>query len=201
MRWNWSNNDRTKVHNKWGALESSPNHPSPDPWKHYLPWNQSLGPERRETTALRGWGMLSLLLWPVLSYTGLRKPHGRRSLVGYSPWGGKELDTTATSFHFQGLIGRCMVLLVETLMFSYKGLWGSADHNWSNTRCPGVNPRRPQTPFTSGREKVSLAQQEVPRPFRCPWCLGIAIWMPFLAVFSMVFRIIQRIYCFPSENV
>jgi len=22
------------------------------------------------------------------------KPHGQRSLVGYSPWGGKELDTT-----------------------------------------------------------------------------------------------------------
>ncbi|XDA74027.1 hypothetical protein R6Z07F_004246 [Ovis aries] len=24
----------------------------------------------------------------------LRKPHGQRSLVGYSPWGHKELDTT-----------------------------------------------------------------------------------------------------------
>ena len=29
------------------------------------------------------------------------KSHGRRSLVGYSPWGGKELDTTERlHFHF-----------------------------------------------------------------------------------------------------
>ena len=30
------------------------------------------------------------------------KPHGQRSLVGYSPWGRKELDTTEQlHFHFQ----------------------------------------------------------------------------------------------------
>ena len=29
-----------------------------------------------------------------LQYSGLENPHGRRSLVGYSPWGRKELDTT-----------------------------------------------------------------------------------------------------------
>ena len=28
-------------------------------------------------------------------YSGLENPHGQRSLVGYSPWGFKELDTTA----------------------------------------------------------------------------------------------------------
>ena len=27
-------------------------------------------------------------------YSCLEKPHGQRSLVGYSPWGRKELDTT-----------------------------------------------------------------------------------------------------------
>jgi len=27
-------------------------------------------------------------------YSCLEKPHGQRSLVGYSPWGCKELDTT-----------------------------------------------------------------------------------------------------------
>ena len=27
-----------------------------------------------------------------LQYSGLRNPHGQRSLVGYSPWGLKELD-------------------------------------------------------------------------------------------------------------
>ena len=29
-----------------------------------------------------------------LQYSCLEKPHGQRSLVGYSPWGGKEWDTT-----------------------------------------------------------------------------------------------------------
>ena len=29
-----------------------------------------------------------------LQYSGLENPHGQRSLVGYSPWGRKELDTT-----------------------------------------------------------------------------------------------------------
>ena len=29
-----------------------------------------------------------------LQYYCLENPHGQRSLAGYSPWGGKELDTT-----------------------------------------------------------------------------------------------------------
>jgi len=29
-----------------------------------------------------------------LQFSCLEKPHGQRSLVGYSPWGHKELDTT-----------------------------------------------------------------------------------------------------------
>ena len=29
-----------------------------------------------------------------LQYSCLENPHGERSLVGYSPWGRKELDTT-----------------------------------------------------------------------------------------------------------
>ena len=29
-----------------------------------------------------------------LQYSCLENPHGQRCLVGYSPWGGKELDTT-----------------------------------------------------------------------------------------------------------
>ena len=29
-----------------------------------------------------------------LQYSCLEKPHGQRSLVGYSPWGRKELDMT-----------------------------------------------------------------------------------------------------------
>ena len=30
----------------------------------------------------------------LLQYSCLEKPHGQRSLVGYSPWDPKELDTT-----------------------------------------------------------------------------------------------------------
>ena len=30
----------------------------------------------------------------TLQYSCLENPHGQRSLVGYSPWGCKELDTT-----------------------------------------------------------------------------------------------------------
>ena len=41
-----------------------------------------------------------------LQYSSLENPHGQRSLVSYSPWGNKELDTTErlsllhTDFHF-----------------------------------------------------------------------------------------------------
>ena len=33
-------------------------------------------------------------LWSPLQYSCLENPHGQRSLVGYSPWGHKELDMT-----------------------------------------------------------------------------------------------------------
>ena len=31
-----------------------------------------------------------------LQYSWLESPHGQKSLTGYSPWGGKESDTTVT---------------------------------------------------------------------------------------------------------
>ena len=52
LRWSWCNNNRNKVHSKGNAVESSPNHPYPGPWKNRLPWNWSLVPERLGTTAL-----------------------------------------------------------------------------------------------------------------------------------------------------
>ena len=42
-----------------------------------------------------------------LKYSG--KSHGQRSLVGYSPWGHKELDTTE---HKHSSISRCFLLLI-----------------------------------------------------------------------------------------
>ena len=34
-----------------------------------------------------------------LQYSCLENSHGQRSLVGYSPWGHKELDTTEVTSH------------------------------------------------------------------------------------------------------
>ena len=34
-----------------------------------------------------------------LQYSSLENPHGQRSLAGYSPQGGKELDTTEVTQH------------------------------------------------------------------------------------------------------
>ena len=47
LRWSWCDNNRNKVHRKGNAVESSPNHPSPGPWKSRLP-------RRRQ----KGWGPL-----------------------------------------------------------------------------------------------------------------------------------------------
>jgi len=56
--------------------------PGSDPWVRKIPWR-------------RKWQPTPVLL-PGKSY-------GRRSLVGYSPWGHKELDTT-DGFHFTSLV-------------------------------------------------------------------------------------------------
>ena len=40
-----------------------------------------------------------------LQYSCLEKSHGWRSLVGYSPWGHKELDMTSLSLSLSSLLG------------------------------------------------------------------------------------------------
>ena len=47
--------------------------PRPDPWVGKIPWRRKWQP--------------TLVFLPG-------EPHGQRSLVGYSPWGLKESDTT-----------------------------------------------------------------------------------------------------------
>ena len=42
------------------------------------------------------------------------KSHGQGSLVGYSPWGHKESDTTEYSHIHTGLIVRCIIILCST---------------------------------------------------------------------------------------
>ena len=49
-------------------------------WVQYLDWENPL-----EVTTLCG---------NPLQYSCLENPHGQRILVGYSPWGHKESDTT-----------------------------------------------------------------------------------------------------------
>ena len=50
--------------------------PGFDSWVGKIPWRRAWQPT------------------PELQYACLENPHGQRSLVGYSPWGHKELDTT-----------------------------------------------------------------------------------------------------------
>ena len=48
------------------------------------------------------------------------KSHGRRSLIGYSPWGHKELDTTE-QLHYGGYVSMCVytcVCLFDSLIWS-----------------------------------------------------------------------------------
>ena len=55
------------------------------------------------------------------------KSHGRRSLIGYSPWGSKESDTTER-LHFLSL----------SLMKSQEGKHGKALGLWETSPTPAV---------------------------------------------------------------
>ena len=46
------------------------------------------------------------------------KSHGQRSLIGYSPWGHKELDTTERHFHYL-LFSECLIFTLLTSMLQY----------------------------------------------------------------------------------
>ena len=57
----------------------------------------------------------------LLQYSYLENPHGQRSLVGYSPWGCKESDTTPKELSFLFVEGEvyeapsmCLVLYLTT---------------------------------------------------------------------------------------
>ena len=45
-----------------------------------------------------------------LQYSYLKNPHGQRNLVGYSPKGQKELDTTGSNWASKPNLGRCCLL-------------------------------------------------------------------------------------------
>ena len=55
-----------------------------------------------------------------LQYSCLEYPHGQKSLVGYSPWGRKESDTTEQlpfRYHFLNVLGLFSVGLSLLLCF------------------------------------------------------------------------------------
>ena len=52
------------------------------------------------------------------------KSHGRRSLVGYSPWGRKESDTTERlHFHFSHQEGPCISLVLALNLHTCAKRW------------------------------------------------------------------------------
>ena len=54
---------------------------------------------RRGLGSIPGSGSLQEGMGNPLQYSCLENPHGQRSLVGYSPEGGRESDTTEVSEH------------------------------------------------------------------------------------------------------
>ena len=89
--------------------------PGFDPWVGKIPWR-------------RKWQSTSGLL--------LRKSHGQRSLVGYSPWGCKESDTTEQlHFHFQtmNIYYHSQSLWIQIYQWLGPGSWhlmGSQPRHW-----------------------------------------------------------------------
>ena len=61
----WCSNNRSEVHNKCNALESSGKHAPPHPymWKNFLPRNQSLVPKRLGTAALSRSDLCNRNIW------------------------------------------------------------------------------------------------------------------------------------------
>ena len=95
------------------------------------------------------------------------KSHGRRSLIGYSPWGRKESDTTERlHFHFQTMV-EVMKIMVTSFKTSHAGTATVSAPN------PAVGQRRP-TPLldTPGHSWASLGQSLVGSLLLSPgsWC-------------------------------
>ena len=70
----------------------------------------------------RKWQSTPVLLW--------RKSHGQRSLVGYSPWGRKESDTTER-LHFGSFLTISTVHRLKILFLSFLFSW---NRYWSQRR-------------------------------------------------------------------
>ena len=75
---------------------------SPEMFAFYITLKLPCGSDGKESAcSVRDLGLISVLgRFPggghgnPLQYSCLENPHGQMSLVGYSPWGHKELDST-----------------------------------------------------------------------------------------------------------
>ena len=80
------------------------------------------------------WGFLAFYqsLWQPIPVLLPGKSHGQRSVVGYSPWGHKESDTTE-QLHYQPLVNSsqicwfCLSCTVEVKVENVKHCWGCND--------------------------------------------------------------------------
>ena len=75
-----------------------------------------------------------------LQYSCLENPHGPRSLVGYSPWGRKESDTTEATLHTAHTHQAHASVLPRSL------------------RGPGLASPSPLTPLQSSNSSLQLRQ-------------------------------------------
>ena len=71
-----------------------------DPWVRKIPWRREWQP--------------TLVFLPG-------EPHGQRSLVGYSTWGHKDLDTTEQLTHALNLLQHCFCLMFGFLAIRHAG--------------------------------------------------------------------------------
>ena len=53
----------------------------------------------------------------LLQYSCLENPHGKRSLVGYSPWGHRESDTTKQQSTASHVVNRCAAIQASLFHF------------------------------------------------------------------------------------
>ena len=87
--------------------------------------------------------------WQPLQYSCLENPHGQRSLVGYSPWGRKESDTTEAIAQARMWVGNKVPIFPPTPPYPAPGFSTHLPKHSSliltavgKEGCCGIAPRR-----------------------------------------------------------
>ena len=122
------------------TLPAMQDRPGLDPWVGKIPWRRTWEPT------------------PVF-LPG--EPHGRRSLVGYSPWGRKELDTSEWLVHTHMQLFCSMFLHLDFL-----GIFSCLD--WSCLLPGRITPPTPARPLSFWAHHVGSA--------RCRFIVLLLMW-------------------------